>query len=313
MFLKIHKIRSFRFGLLFALVTLISVCTTTVAEQRPARTLGDPPPRTGDSVSIYEQRLIEVVREEQRLERYVARENAEYTEAQRRFHSVSRQYLSIIANNPNELEPRLLYGKLLNRYGDGMGALEQFHAALDINPEIPMAYQQLSVIYAEEGDFGTALAYAIEAVERDPSVAVYHYGIGELIAYFRDEMVADEVNTEAELDAQMIRAFAQAAALEPNLSSMQFRYGEAYYDMAEPNWEGALAQWRRMAANMEDVLGPTERDALRLHTARVLAELGRMDEARAEAEMVVAAGLIPTRDDLIRQFDDWIEGAPDDE
>lgn len=290
-------------------LALVSACATPPSESRPGRTLGDSPERRGDSVSVYEQRLIEVVREEHRLERYAAREDAEYTEAQRRFHSVSRQYLSLIANNPDKLEPRLLYGKLLNRYGDGLGAMEQFHAALDIDPNVAMAYQQLSVIYAEEGDFGTALAYALEAVEREPSEAVYHYGIGELIAYFRDEMVADGINTEVELDEQMIRAFAQAAELAPSLVSMQFRFGEAHYDMTDPDWEGALRQWQRMATDLGDDLSATERDALRLHTARVLAELGRMDEARKEAEMVETAGLISTRDDLIRQFDEWIAGG----
>lgn len=304
--------QTFRNRLTIAVVLLL-FAVASQAEQRSSRTLDQAPERRGDSVSVYEQRLIEIVLEEQRLERYVAREDAEYSEAQRRFHAVSRQYLTLIANNPDQLEPRLLYGKLLNRYGDGLGALEQFHAALDINPDVPMAYQQLSVIYAEEGDYGTAFAYALEAVERDPSEAVYHYGIGELITYFRDEMVADEVNNAEELDAQMIRAFAQAAELKPALVSMQFRYGESYYDMMDPDWEGALKQWRRMAETLGEFMGDTERDALRLHTARVLAELGRMDEAREEADRVTKSGLLPTRDDLIRQFDEWIEREGEDD
>ena len=297
-----------------AILALWLVGCASPTESRSGGSYDQPAPeRRGDSVSVYEQRLIEVVREEQRLERYTAREDAEYSEAQRRFHGVSRQYLTLIANNPDELEPRLLYGKLLNRYGDGLGAMEQFHAALDINSNVPMAYQQLSVIYAEEGEYGTALAYALEAVDRDPLEAVYHYGIGELIAYFRDEMVTDGVNSEEELDAQMIRAFAQAAELEPDLLSMQFRYGEAYYDMAEPDWEAALKQWQGMAERLGGEMGSTERDALRLHTARVLAELGHMDAAREEAERVVSKGLLATRDDLIRQFDEWIERESVDE
>lgn len=119
------------------------------------------PEETGDvrALSLYEQRLVRVFEDEQRLEAYAARDDTDYSEVQRRFHTVARAYASLIADNPGELEPILLYGKLLNRYGDTMGAMEQFHHALRIDDRQGVIYQQLSVVYAEEGDFSTALAY----------------------------------------------------------------------------------------------------------------------------------------------------------
>lgn len=263
------------------------------------------PEETGDvrALSLYEQRLVRVFEDEQRLEAYAARDDTDYSEVQRRFHTVARAYASLIADNPGELEPILLYGKLLNRYGDTMGAMEQFHHALRIDDRQGVIYQQLSVVYAEEGDFSTALAYALEAVDKDPQQSVYHYGIGELLHAYRFDFVADGLLTQEVLEQQMMSAFERAAELEPQSIALQFRFAEAYYDMWQPDFGKALQQWQFISELFEDRLSVAEKNAIWLHKARCLAELGEYEEAGALATAVEAPGFSETRDDLLDQIE----------
>lgn len=258
-------------------------------------------------LSLFEQRFVRVFEEEQRLEAYAARDDADYSEAQRRFQNVARAYASLIADNPEELEPILLYGKLLSRYGDTMGALAQFHKALRIDDTQGVIYQQLSVIYAEEGDYSTALAYALEAVDKDPEQSVYHYGIGELLHAYRFDLVADGVLTQEVLEQQMMSAFERAAGLEPDSIALQFRFAEAYYDMWQPDFDLALQQWRFIHNKFKDQLSAAEKNAILLHKARCLAEIGEYEEARSLAAVVDAPGFIETRDDLLEQIENLIE------
>lgn len=261
----------------------------------------------GRGLSLYEQRLVRVFEEEQRLEAYAARDDADYSEAQRRFQDVARAYASVIADNPGQLEPILLYGKLLNRYGDTMGAMEQFHKALRIDDSQGVIYQQLSVVYAEEGDYSTALVYALEAVDKDPQQSVYHYGIGELLHAYRFDFVADGLLTQEVLEQQMMSAFEQAARLEPKSIALQFRFAEAYYDMWQPDFGAALNQWQFIEEVFGDHLSVAEQNAIRLHQARCLAELGHYEEARVMAAALDAAGFRETRDDLLEQIEHLME------
>lgn len=287
--------------LAIAAITMLSGCATaprpTEASTQPAQ------PAAGQT--LYEQRLIRVYQEEQALEAYAARDDADPAEARRRFRDVAADYASLIADNPNALEPRLLYGKLLNQYGDLRGARDQFHGALRIDPSVAVAYQQLSVVHAEEGDFSSALVYALEAVNRAPEEAVYHYGVGELLNAYRFDFVADGVFTQETLEQQMMAAFEKAAQLQPDQMNLRFRFAEAHYDLWQPDFGGALREWDRILAHFPDMTEP-ERHAVQLHRARCLAELEYYEEAREAALTVDHPAFNFTRDDILEQIGDLV-------
>lgn len=246
-----------------------------------------PPAQAGNpdgSISLLEQRLLETIAMQEQLDAAAAQPDADSREIQRLFQQVSREYEGIIARNPDHLETRLIYGKLLSQYGDSEGARVQFLMAARIDPKIAVIHQQLSTYYAEERDHTRALAYALNAVELEPETAAYHFGLGQLLAAFREEFLNDEVFTPEQLDAEMLGAFRKAAELEPDTLPFQMRTGEAFYDVAEPDWQAALAHWEALAARPG--LTPLQADAIRLHTARCLVELDRTAEAQAQIDAV---------------------------
>lgn len=236
------------------------------------------------TLSLLERQLLEVIAAEDRLEQLASSPEPDEREVQRIFHDVVRDYEGIIARNPNHLESRLLFGKLLSRYGDREGAYQQFLLAARINPEIAVIHQELSTYHAEEGDPTRAMAYALNAVELAPEVPAYHFGLGQLLAAYRPEYLAEGVYTEAEIDREMLAAFQTAASLKPDSLDLQLRYGEAFYDAAEPDWETALAHWRWLLG--WPGLTPLRTDAIHLHILRCLIELGRWEAAEAEAGFI---------------------------
>jgi tetratricopeptide (TPR) repeat protein len=247
----------------------------------------------GTRISLLEEKLLEVIEAEQELDALAAGEDPDRMEVQRRFHQLAREYQGIIARNPDHLESRLLYGKLLSRYGDREGARDQFLIAAQIDSQIAVIHQQLSTYFAEEGDPTRALAYALNAVRLEPETAAYHFGLGQLLVAFRDEYLKEAVFSESRIDEELLKAFRTAAELEPDTLPLQFRYGEAFYDVADPDWQAALDQWQFIAAR--DDLTPLQVDAVRLHRARCLSALGRKTEARELIDAVESPALLGGR------------------
>lgn len=249
------------------------------------RNAPEPAPATeGYRISLLEEKLLEVIELEEQLDALAAGEEPDRMEVQRRFQQLAREYQGIIARNPDHLESRLLYGKLLSRYGDRDGARDQFLMAARIDPEVAVIHQQLSTYFAEENDPTRALAYALNAIRIEPETAAYHFGLGQLLVAFREDYLEEAVFTRSQIDEELLTAFRTAAELEPGTLPLQFRYGEAFYDVTNPDWPTALAHWEKIAAR--DDLSALQVDAVRLHRARCLAALGREDEARELVEAV---------------------------
>jgi tetratricopeptide (TPR) repeat protein len=222
------------------------------------------------SETLLERQLLEVVELEKDLDAEAAKPDAEFREVQRRFDTVTQRYNGLVANNPDSLETRLLYGKLLSRFNDSEGALEQFQAAesiirrlqagapsgsdaayssAELEAALAVVYQDQTTVFAEIGDPSLALHFAKRTVELQPGQAAYHFGLGQVLAAFHQEIVDQEILTRDQLDAQMLQAFATAKDLQPDNLDLQFRYGQAFLDTANPDWQAALAHWQTLAPN----------------------------------------------------------------
>lgn len=288
---------------LLALGALLALagCQTADTEppsdtEPPADT--EPPSATGPSLSYYESRLLDAIERKDRLEAAAAdADGSDWPEIERRFRDLAGIFESIVADNPDQIEARLIYGKFLDFFGDEEGAREQWMQVLSRDHTVAVAHQQLGTFFAEEGDFGRALAYYLTAVEHDPDEPVYHFGLGELLHTYRSGFLEEAELSPEVLERQMLEAFRQAAALAPENFVYQFRYGEAFYNVNERDWEDALAHWEQLA--QQDNLSSRQRGAVQLHRARVLGEMSRFAEGRALASQIDEPGLESSRDALI--------------
>ncbi|MDP0500666.1 MAG: hypothetical protein Q7P63_11265 [Verrucomicrobiota bacterium JB022] len=254
--------------------------------------------------SLYDQRMARVAANYQSLLEYAQRPDDQIDQGNvaRRFHEVGREFDSIISDNPDKVEARVLYGKLLDFFGDREGAQTQFAYALRLNPNLAVVNQYMGTFHAEEGNFGEALAYYLRATELAPNEALYFYALGELLYTYRPGLLEAGILQPDQLDQDMFRSYQRAAELAPELLELQFRYGEAFYDLPEPDWEQAFAHWRKLQSRND--LSLIQSDAVRLHTARVLGELHRYQDARDVLQLVVQEGLAANKKALLEAIDD---------
>lgn len=254
---------------------------------------GPPPSQQAQrtATTLLDQQLLETIEAERRLDAAAADPDAEEREIQRLFQDVARQYEGITIRNPRHLESRLLYGKFLSRYGDSEGARLQFLEAARLDPDVAVIHQQLSTYYAEADDPTRALAYALNAVRLEPETAAYQFQLGQVLAAFKEQLAKVEALSREQIDADLLAAFQTARQLQPDSLNLQFRYGEAFYDVDQPDWETALAHWQSLAQNPR--LSPIQADAVRVHMARCLSELNRPAEARALLQQVQSSTLHP--------------------
>jgi len=75
----------------------------------------------------------------------------------------------------------------------------------------------------------------------------------------------------------MLSAFQRAAVLAPDKFAYAYRAAEAYYDLAEPKWDDALAAWSALEARAQPGI---EQQTIRLHAANVLIKQGKADHAK---------------------------------
>lgn len=275
---------------------MLALLGLSACRSAPPQSANTPPPAPPTAQTLLEARLLDLIADSDALAAMATDAAPSDFGVERRFRSIAARFNSVIADNPDSLEARLLYGKFLADYGDREGARDQFLHAAQIDPSIAVIHQQLGNFYAEERDPTRAMAFYLNAIGLDPDIPAYHFGLGELIAHFFAELTGDPAFDPTKLHAQMLNAFANAARLAPDNLIFQFRYGEAFYDVPNPDFDTAIAHWLSLLQHPQ--LSAIQRDAVRLHLARNLLDADRAPEALPFLDAVATPGLQHSRDEL---------------
>lgn len=210
------------------------------------------------------------------------------SEKERLLNNVLSQYQEFVYENPNYVYGYILYGKLLRQVGEREAANIAFVRANSLDPQIAVVKQQIGNYLVEEGDPVEAAAYFASAIDLDPTNALYRYQLGETLYIYRSELVELEGIPPEVYEEQMLEAFGDASRLAPDNRQFLMRYTEAFFDVSNPDWEMALANWNNLENSATD---PVEVDIIRLQKARVLLAMDRDDEALAIARRVTRPSL----------------------
>lgn len=231
-------------------------------------------------------RLFQIASREEQIYKKIAEDPDFYSEEDldRRINDLVQSYRTYLLDNPDDVSALILYGKLLRRVDQNEEAFQAFLKADSLDPKIAVVKQQIGTHLAETGKGKAALPFFLGAISLEPKTAIYHFSLGQLLYAFRDEFIEENIFTADALERETIQAYRNAVTLEPDNFDYQMRLGEAYYDMASPDWRAALEHWSAMLDQFGDT--SLRHDILSLHKANVLAKLGRYDEAREIAENI---------------------------
>lgn len=213
--------------------------------------------------------------------------------------SVINSYDILIQKSPDFAPAYVAYGMLLGQVGMTREAVGILLKANQLDKEIPVVKNEIGRFLAEDGKLVEALPWIMAALDLEPSQPLYHYHLGKLLTEGRDDFIKTGQFTRASLDKAMLQAFARAAELAPTNFGYAYRHAEAYYDLETPQWDDALALWRKLDAGVET---PLEHQTLRLHQANVLLKQGKADEARALVATVTEPTLAKQKQTLLDQL-----------
>ena len=249
------------------------------------------------------ERLLDISQREQKIYQQLAADPEYYSgdDLERHLNGLILSYSTYLAENPNDLSALILYGKLLRRIGKNDEAFKAFLRADQLDPQIAVVKQQIANHLAETGKGKAALTFTLNAITLEPEVPAYHYALGKILYTFRDSFIEQAIFSRDALDREMLKAFETAVHLEPDNFDAQMRLGEAYYDLASPDWKAALLHWKKVrkdSAN-DDLM---RRQILDLHKVRVLGKLGRSAEATALAATIVQPSLQQSKQQVLDEI-----------
>lgn len=190
---------------------------------------------------------------------------------------LSHSYERLLQDNPKFAAAYASYGYLLRKVDMRKQAAAMLLKANQYDSDIPLVKNQLGNLLAEDGKPREALPYFLAAVKLRPNEALYHYQLGTLLYEARDDFLKSGEWTRPALERAMHEAFKRASELAPERIEFGYRYGESFYDLEVPDWDGALKVW----GALEEKAGtPIEQQTMRLHAANVLLKQGRTDQAK---------------------------------
>ncbi|MDR0902399.1 MAG: hypothetical protein LBM92_06485 [Opitutaceae bacterium] len=220
---------------------------------------------------------------------------------QSQLQQLCRRYDALIAIHKNYAPAHVAYGALLTKAGMRKEGVAHMLKANELDGRIPFVKNQLGNHHAEEGRPVEALVFFTAASDLAPGEPLYRYQIGSLLCEGAADFLATGDWTRAKLDETMQDSFERAMNLAPGDWRYAYRYGLSFYDLATPEWEAALQFWR----DFEKKLAPgIEQQTCRLHQARVLVAMRRLDDARAALAAVTAPELARQRAEIEKQLAD---------
>ncbi|MEO8302592.1 MAG: tetratricopeptide repeat protein [Betaproteobacteria bacterium] len=114
----------------------------------------------------------------------------------RQFATASSRLDALIVQRPREPQARFLKGVVETEQGHVDVAIATFRALIEDYPELPEPYNNLAVLYAQRGDYGSARVALETAVRTAPNWAVARENLGDIYA----RLAADEYERAAKLD-----------------------------------------------------------------------------------------------------------------
>ncbi|MBQ2731640.1 MAG: hypothetical protein IJF68_01130 [Opitutales bacterium] len=201
-------------------------------------------------------------------------------ERSRRASDIAARFEAHLERFPDSFPGLYFYADFLHEGGENERAEKYLLRAEKLAPDLAPIQFLLGKILAEKGAVRDAFerfrnGFSLGVPDAE-SAALY----GEFLLENRAFLLAEKcIENRAELDDAMLRAFRLAAILSGENTDFYWRYAEAFYDIETPDMKSALLAWENVARLPEVQKRQDLAAAVALHRARVLAELGRIEEA----------------------------------
>lgn len=203
---------------------------------------------------------------------------------------VKEAYETFLSAHPNHAQARLTFASFLSDIGEEQSALPHLQKAVEINPHLPAAWNNLANYYGHNGNGKGAFACYEKAIALNSQEPLYYHNFGAVVFSFRNEAGEYYQLTNAEVFDKTLSLYKKALELDPKNFDLAEDIAQTYYGiktsdqlstMARP--QEALDAWQYAAS-----LAPSEfeKQGVRIHLARVYLEMENFEQAKRELNQV---------------------------
>ena len=264
--------------------------------------LADTAPPQAAPETMAERRRKEIAEHQKVMFSDAVAQGSELEEAEfkNQVEQITREYESLLRDNPDFAAGYASYGYMLWKAGMRKPAVALLLKANQMDPDIPLVKNELGNYLAEDGKPLEALNYFLAAIKLEPKEPLYHYQLGTLLYEARDDFLKSGEWTRASIEHSMQEAFRTASELAPDRIEFSYRYAESFYDMQEPDWALALRTWQGLEGRAQSEV---ERQTMRLHETNVLLNMGKAADARKVLDTVTDPAMADQRRKLLDRID----------
>ena|ERR1041385_330537 len=200
-----------------------------------------------------------------------------------RLETVRKAYDTFLRRHPKHAQAHLTYGSFLSEIEDEAAAQHQWEMALEFDPKLAVAYNNLAGIYTEGGQVKKAFDFFSKAIELSPADASFYHNFGDSTYVLRKAAMSQYGLTEQQVYAKALQLYSNAVRLDPTNYLFVSDYAQTYYALTPLPFEQALAAWTNALSIAPD---ETKRQLACVHLARLKMLSGRLAEAQAHLASV---------------------------
>ena len=152
----------------------------------------------------------------------VAAQTDDYQEAQKLFRGGQQSQAlervdSFLKGNPKDARARFLKGLILTEQNKTADAIRIFTGLTEDYPELPEPYNNLAVLYAQQGQYDKARSARELSIRTHPSYATAHENLGDIYAKLASQaydkaLQLDKANTAAQTKLGLIKELFSSTA-----------------------------------------------------------------------------------------------------
>jgi tetratricopeptide (TPR) repeat protein len=153
---------------------------------------------------------------------YVGAQSDDYQEAAKLFRAGQQAQAlervdGFLKTNPKDARGRFLKGLILTEQSKSADAIKIFTGLTEDYPELPEPYNNLAVLYAQQGQYDKARTALEMSIRTHPSYAIAHENLGDIYAKMASQaydnaLQFDKSNTAAQTKLELIKELFSSSA-----------------------------------------------------------------------------------------------------
>jgi tetratricopeptide (TPR) repeat protein len=214
-----------------------------------------------------------------------------------KFEPVKKAYQDFLQKHPDHARAHLAYGSFLDDTGEEDQAMVEWEKGRSLDPKNPAAWDNLANYYGHNGPVTNAFIYYAKAIELNPNEPIYFQNLATAMYLFRRDATNFFNISEEEVFATSMMMYRKALSLDPVNFILATDYAQSYYGfkprktgnpeadklVEQKHFTEALAAWETTLKLASDDI---QRQGVYIHFARLQIDLGRLDEARKNLDLV---------------------------